>query len=286
MRSESETVHSNLRFGTPNITLIVHLTEGFILLGSLILDMGELDGYKYPDRDVDDIVEVADVLVNEFGDEPSSEETFAQSVGHSSKKSGAYKQKIADARKYGVLPSRGLKPTDLAFRIANPKDNSAKEEAMFEMFQNISLLSTLHSHLDGKEPPSEFWRVLTEISDANPAEAKEVATEIRDLYRQMLQYDSDDDQNQTEGTVAESEDTELVEEKQPVPSPKPQSEDGIMVRVGGDTLHLEDVSVMNLQLAVAMLEQKQEQLKREGSGQSRQSADQQGEDSEASLNQF
>lgn len=248
--------------------------------------MGELDGYKYPERDVEEIIEVADVLVNEFGEEPSSEETFAQELGHASKKSGAYKQKMADARKYGILPSRGRAPTDLAFRIANPEDESDKRKARFEMFQNIPLLSTLYDHLNGKEPPADFWRVLTEISDANPAEAKEVATEIRDLYREMLRYAPDETSEPDTRSQGASEDTELINESHDVPATNLQSKDGILIQVGGDTLHLEDVSVMNLQLAIAMLEQKQQQLKQEDSKSSETSSEEEKASSAASLFEF
>lgn len=249
--------------------------------------MAALDGYKYPDRDVEEVIEVADILVNEFGEEPSSEETFAQMLGHASKKSGAYKQKLADSRKYGVLPSRGLEPTDLAFRIANPENDLAETKSRFEMFQNIPLFSTLYDHLNGQEPPSEFWRVLTEISDANPAEAKEAATEIRDIYRKMLRCAPDETSESSGEDDENTEDAEVVNETYNISARNPQSKGGILIQVGGDTLHLEEVSVMNLQLATAMLEQKQEQLKRKEPSSTDDSNEEKLEETpEADLSQF
>lgn len=222
--------------------------------------MGEIDGYKYPGLDADEAIDIADVLVNEHGGNVKSEETFAQDVGHSSSKSGAYKQKIADTRKWGILPSRGIEATELAFRLANPESRKSERKARFEMYQNIELLDQLYKHLDGREPPSEFWRVLTEIAETNPKEAKEAAPEIRHLYNEMLDYADSEEQND------ESDDAEIIEESAPQQSAPNRTnaavgDDGVFLRVGDDQLSLGEISVMNLELAKVMLEQKKEELK-------------------------
>jgi hypothetical protein len=217
--------------------------------------MGEIDGYKYPGLDSEEAINIADVLVNQHGGEVKSEETFAQDIGHSSAKSGAYKQKIADVRKWGLLPSRGLEATELAFRLANPESSESERRARFEMYQNIRLLEQLYDHLDGREPPSEFWRVLTEIADTNPKNAKEAAPEIRQLYESML--DNVDDDESTNAT----DDSEIIEESAPHRADVPVSDEGVYLQIGDDTLALGEITVMNLELAKVMIEQKKEELK-------------------------
>jgi hypothetical protein len=66
--------------------------------------MGSIDGEKYPDLTAREAAEIADILVNTFGGEPSSPNAFAQEVGHKSADSGAFKVKIANVRRYGLLP--------------------------------------------------------------------------------------------------------------------------------------------------------------------------------------
>lgn len=215
--------------------------------------MGKIDGYKYPDISAQTAVEIADIIVNEFGGNPSSEEAFAQEVGHSSTKSGAYRSKIADARRWGVLPSRGIEATELAFRLANPQDEVAEEEAMHELYQNISLLKQLYDHLDGRKPPSEFWRVIAEVTDTNPKEAKDTAPDIRNLYNEMLKYELDETDEQQN---SEEDDAEILDSDERIEVSQQTPSGGVFVKVGDDTLSLGEVSETNLELARFFLESK------------------------------
>lgn len=217
--------------------------------------MGSIDDYKYPDLDVDEAVSIAETLVNQHGGDVTSEETFAQDAGHSSANSGAFKQKIADCRKYGLMASRGYEATKLAHKVANPLDERSLREGKFEMYQNVRLLQYLHDHLDGREPPAEFWRVLTELCDTNPKEAKEQAGEIEGLYRAMIRVEPSEPEESKESTEGEggSQGTESVS------PPVAPSGGGIFLQVGEETLSL-DLSVSNLQLAQAMLKIKESEL--------------------------
>lgn len=211
--------------------------------------MGKIDGDKYPDLDPESAVEIADILVNTFGGEPSSEEAFAQEVGHSSSDSGAYRGKMADMRRYGLVTSRGLKPTDLAHQVANPRNEDERRDAIFRMLRNISLLSRLYDHLDGQTPSGDFWRILTEITSANPKDAREASGEIQGLYQKMLRFEPSDDDTEDE--------TEIIEDKSGkskiIGAP---SEDGILIQVGDDHLKLNEVTETNLEMARLFIESK------------------------------
>jgi hypothetical protein len=219
--------------------------------------MGSIDGEKYPDIDAQAAVEIADLLVNTFGGEPSSEEAFAQEVGHKSSDSGAYRGKIADVRRYGILPSRGLSPTDLAHRVANPRNDEEERKAMFEMYRNISLFSKLYNHLDGQTPNGDFWRILTEITTANPADAREEATEIEKKYREMLRYEPKNDTDESDSTYTSSNaENPSAAKQQSATIP----ENGIFVQIDGDQLQLNSVSETNLEMARMFIQSKKQEL--------------------------
>ena len=222
----------------------------------LIEGMGKLDSHRYPGKlTVDDAVRVAEILVEELDGKVSSKQVFAEALGHSTAKSGSYITKVADARNYGILPKQGLKATDLAYRIAHPKDDAEYREAIFEMHQNISLLSELYDYLDGKEPPSSLWSVLTEITGANRNEAKEAADDIRVLYEEMLEYDSKETSESEESTREEdSDDNQTI-----VPTANTADGDGIFLKIGGDEHRFTEVNDLNIEIAVKILQSKKEQ---------------------------
>jgi hypothetical protein len=217
--------------------------------------MAKLDGMRYPSKlTAEEAVKIAETLVEDFDGEVSSKEAFAQALGHSTANSGSYIKKIADARSYGILPTRGLKATDLAHRVAHPKNDAELREATFEMYQNVSLLSELYDHLNGNEPPSNLWSVLTEISEANRSDAKDAADDIRTLYEAMLEYDINKE--------PEPEDTETKRESDKsttvVPTANTADEDGIFLKIDGDEHHFAKVNDLNIEIAIKILQSKME----------------------------
>lgn len=215
--------------------------------------MGQIANYKYPEIDAQEAVKIADVLVNEFGGEATSEEAFAQELGHKSTQSGAYRSKMADARKWGIVSSRGVEATELAYRLANPRDRAAEEEALFEMYYNVEVLRDLYEQLDGRQPPAEFWRVLEEVTGTNPKEAKDASPDIRSLYKQMLDYEPEEESDGADG------DAEIVDEKREPARPSSNGE-GIFVSVGGDTLDLSEANETNIEMARFFLDSKKREI--------------------------
>jgi hypothetical protein len=238
--------------------------------------MGSIDGEKYPDLTAREAAEIADILVNTFGGEPSSPNAFAQEVGHKSADSGAFKMKIANVRRYGLLPGRGLEPTELAYTVADPRDDEAEQEAMFQMYRNITILNQLYDQLDGQTPGEEFWRILTEITSAEPKDAKQSASYLERLYTQMLRREPDKDSTQNSQT---SDDMEILEEASSRSSTSAAPENGILIQVSGDQLTLNRVNEANLEVARLFVESKKREL-------STTSVETTEEDQSAELNQF
>lgn len=228
-------------------------------------NMAKIAGRSYPgDLDPDEADKWADTLVNEFGGHAESKEAFAQSVGHKSTSSGTFKRKVADARKYGLLTPRGdYEATDLGFRLANPENSEERHETIFQMLENVPILSDLYDTLNGSEPPDEFWRILTEITDANPKEARESAEWIENLYSAMLEADRYLDQRSQfhgEGDESreESDQTKESSESDRRPPSEIQPESALYVKVGNDEIRFEDVNDVNIELAQRFLDTKKE----------------------------
>jgi hypothetical protein len=218
--------------------------------------MTKLDGMRYPSKmTAEEAVKIAEIVVKEFDGEVSSEEAFAQAIGHSTANSGSFIKKVADARSYGILPTRGLKDTDLAHRVAHPKNDAERREAIFEMYQNVPLLSELYDQLNGNEPPSNLWSVLTEITEANRSDAKEAADDVRIHYEEMLKYDSDEDLNSQETTSQQESDNSATV----VPTANNVDDGSIYLKIGGDEHRFAEVNDLNIEIAVKILQSKKEQ---------------------------
>lgn len=219
--------------------------------------MGKIDGSRYPQRmDAEDAVEVAKVAVNEFDGEPTNKEIFAQELGHSTANSGAYIKRVADARSYGLLPKQGLEATELAHRVANPKDEKELHEGMFEMYQNIPILEELYENLDGREPPNKLWSVLSEIIDASRTEAKDAAEDIEELYKDMVRVASE---KENAGRNTQQGQTRVPTEPQSGGVKKAQStapDSAIYLKVGSDKHKFEELTAINIEIAKKILESK------------------------------
>jgi hypothetical protein len=217
--------------------------------------MAKLDGMRYPSKmTAEEAVKIAKTLVEEFNGQPGSQEAFAQALGHSTSNSGSYIKKVADARSYGILPTRGLEATDLAYRVTHPENDAERREAIFEMYQNVSLLSEIYDKLNGNDPPSNLWSVLTEITDANRNEAKSAADAIRSHYNLMLEYDSNEGSSTKDTDSQEDSDNNTTV----VPTVSAVEEDGIFLKIGDDEHRFAETSDLNIDIAIKILQSKKE----------------------------
>lgn len=225
--------------------------------------MAKIAESHYPgDLGVEEAEEWMVILLEQYDGRAESREAFAQDVGHKSADSGSFNRKIADARKYGILKPRGTyEATELGFQLADPPSERAREEAIYEMLQNIDLLSDLTITLNGSKPSNRFWRVLTEVTDANSKEARNSANWIEKLYRQMIEVKNklETENTQNNETEEESEsksnqanDVEEQERKREAP------ESGIFLVIENDEFRFEESNDMNIYIVQQILESKKE----------------------------
>lgn len=226
--------------------------------------MAKLDGYSYPkDLDPDEAEQLLDTLVNEFGGVASNREAYAQALGHKTKNSGSFTRKIADARKYRLISPRGdYEATELGFRLANPRSERERNEAKYEMIANLDLLSEVYNELNGKQPPEQFWRVLHEMLDINPKEARDSAPRIEELYRKMLRVDVDDEEEYSEvDTSSETDGDEPTDSNIESQSSKDEvstvsADAALYLRIGDDEIRFSEVNDIHIQLLQQFLESK------------------------------
>jgi hypothetical protein len=223
-------------------------------------DMAKIGDMDYPaDMLPEEAREAVEILVNEFGGEAGSEEAFAQSIGHSSTNSGTYLRKRADMRKYGLMKPRSIEATEFGIEAANPKDEKHKQEILYRMLQNIPLLSKVGDATNGTTPP-ELWRILNDITDADPKEAQESEDLIETLYSKMLEYETDENSADSDNQGQQSQMDRTGEENSTSGEPGQQvlnrPESGIFVKVGNDQIRLENLTDSNIDLAIQFLKSK------------------------------
>lgn len=225
--------------------------------------MAKIGDQDYPaDMSPEEARQAIETLVNEFGGKAGSEEAFAQSIGHKSTNSGTYLRKRADMRKFGLMKPRSVEATEFGIEAANPRDREHEREILFEMLQNISLLSEIYDTLNGTEP-DDLWRILTEITEAEPKAAQEAEGKIEDLYLKLIEYepDKEKDQDLHSGDEREQSTGDSTSQTKQVPTESTiestqEGSSGVFVRVGNDELKLEEVSDSNIELAQQFLESK------------------------------
>ncbi len=133
--------------------------------------MGKIGNYDYPETRIEECLRIAKVLVNEFPNGVNDINAFATAIGHKSANSGGYLVKIADVRKYNLMDKRIYKATHLADIIANPKNNSEKDDALNKMVFGVSLFKLLNDRLRTKSPTVEQLKtqLIDLTSDRNTA---------------------------------------------------------------------------------------------------------------------
>lgn len=230
--------------------------------------MAKIGDHRYPDDlDPDEAEEVMDTLVNEYGGLVENREAFAQALGHSSKKSGAFARKIADARKYGLITPRGdYEATELGFRLANPRDEEDRQEAKYEMLSNIELLSELESQLNGNKPPEQFWRILHDMLDINPKDARDASGRLNELYREMRQLKPEEEEEKEVGSTKENltnqgSDSSGQQESQAQMRRESAEKSALYLRIGDDEIRFSELTEINIEIAQKFLESKQEEMR-------------------------
>jgi hypothetical protein len=150
--------------------------------------MGKIGSFEYPDLNVSEAIRITETLVKDFQSKATDLDNFAKAIGHKTYNSGAFYNKLADMRKYGLMDKREVEATPLAEIIAHPKDNAERQEAINKMISNIALFERLKERLKTKNPALEQFKTqLIEVSQDRNKGSKE-AEKIRKIYIEALSH--------------------------------------------------------------------------------------------------
>jgi hypothetical protein len=125
--------------------------------------MGKIGNYEYPDHTIEESTELVETISD---NEISKQDLLADKLGHSSEKSGAFRNKLTSLKRYGLMAGRGgVNLSQHAEKIANPAPGTdERKEAMGRAWLNVDLFSKLYDRLDGEQPDDDFWYHLVEIT--------------------------------------------------------------------------------------------------------------------------
>ncbi|MBI2971701.1 MAG: hypothetical protein HYY37_04770 [Candidatus Aenigmarchaeota archaeon] len=151
--------------------------------------MSKIGNYEYPDLRVSDAIDLAKKFHEKLNGTTQSPDALAGAWGHSSAKSGTFLVKLGAMRKYGLIDGRGqsLALSSLAEKILFPKKDEY-DVAVKEMIFKIDIWKKLYERLNGKEPDSNFWIILQEITNIDRATANAEADKISKFYKDVLSY--------------------------------------------------------------------------------------------------
>jgi len=121
--------------------------------------------------------------LDEFDDENSA----AKVCGHKSANSGAWLNKKADFRLYGLMEPRTSQLTELARDIAFGADDVITE-AVRTAILNVPLWEVLYNRFGPNLPESNFWVQLQRIASLDPLDAQKIADKVRRAYLEDISH--------------------------------------------------------------------------------------------------
>jgi len=144
--------------------------------------MGSIGSFDCPETKVDIAIKSVEIFKDKLQGKASSPDALAGVWGHKSGKSGAFLQKLADLRRYGLITNRGLELTPLGEKIAKPINENELNENLKKMIFNIDLWKKIFEKLGGKMPSQDFWIMLHEVAGVDRGLAQKEAEKISKLY--------------------------------------------------------------------------------------------------------
>jgi hypothetical protein len=127
----------------------------------------------------------AAAIVGHFRDQPFSDEALASALGYGAVNGGAFRQKIADLRKYGVVTGRGsqLAAGPIAQSIYADRPGE-RAKALAEMLENIPLFKALRDQFGDKVPDDHVLvTALLNITNAPRPDIESSLVMLRDSYK-------------------------------------------------------------------------------------------------------
>jgi len=144
-----------------------------------------------PNARLPELIEATKTIYGKFGSREVDDETVSRLLGHSTSRSGAYKQKLADLRSYGLIDPRGnVRITERGRKISYPDSQKEEQEALIEAISEIELWKSIYEKYTkkGLSLPSDFWTDIREWTGLPPDGAEKQAETVKKLYSEDIKY--------------------------------------------------------------------------------------------------
>jgi hypothetical protein len=112
---------------------------------------------EFPRTNIDAAIATGQKLAAQFHDQEFDVDSCATCLGYRSSKNGAFRQLLADLRKFGLLTGRGrgVRVTDRLQRLTVPRDADEFAEAKLESMNAVPLFRALFERFQGTLPSEE-----------------------------------------------------------------------------------------------------------------------------------
>lgn len=146
---------------------------------------------QIPENRLPILVDAVKTLYGKFGFKEIDDEITSRLLGHSTSKSGAYGQKRADMRTYGLIESRGIiKVSELGRKVSYPETPKEEQDGLIEAIRNVELWKLIYEKYTAKGEllPSDFWTDIRVWTGIPPEEAQNMAEIVRKAYLEDIKY--------------------------------------------------------------------------------------------------
>ena len=136
-------------------------------------------------------IEAVKTIYGKFGSKEIDDETVSSLLGHSTSRSGAYKQKVADMRSFGLIDPRGnIRVTERGRKVSYPNNQTEEQEALIDAIREIELWKFIYDKYTkkGLTLPSDFWTDIRLWTGLPPEEAKNQTKSVKKLYLEDTKY--------------------------------------------------------------------------------------------------
>lgn len=152
------------------------------------MDWGEK---KVPTNRLPSLIEDVKTIYGKFGDSEIDHETISRLLNHSSHRSGAYLQKIADMRTFGLIEKRGqIKVTEIGRKVSYPNNPYEEQEGLKQTIKGIEFWKLIYEKYmeKGLKLPPDFWSDIRVWTGLPPEKAKAATEKIKKAYLEDIKY--------------------------------------------------------------------------------------------------
>lgn len=155
-----------------------------------------------PTTRLPELIDAVKTIYGKFGSKEIDDDTVSRLLGHSTSRSGAYKQKIADMRSFGLIDPRGnVRVTERGRKVSYPNNQKEEQEGLIEAISGIELWKLIYDKYTkkGLTFPSDFWTDIRVWTGLPPEEAKNQAKSVKKLYLEDIKYIKPEFESEKEG---------------------------------------------------------------------------------------